>query len=98
MLIHDSICCIDQWVSTLHRVIVPPTTSTKQDNNNNNDTGMIVERRQSIAYFCNVNGDTIIETIPTCYNDTNNPTKYPTPITAIEHLMSKHLASMSIAS
>ena len=89
---------LDKWVSTLHRVIVPYPQSDDDKNNEskNNDT-TIVHRRQSIAYFCNVNGDTIIQTIDTCYSpENNNPTKYPEPITAMDHLMSKHLAAMSV--
>lgn len=90
---------LDKWVSTLHRVIVPPPAAVRDnsDNDHSSSKRMMVERRQSIAYFCNVNGDTIIETIPSCFHERNNPTKYPTPITAMEHLMSKHLASMSVS-
>jgi isopenicillin N synthase-like dioxygenase len=51
----------------------------------------MIERRQSIAYFCNVNGDTIIEPLGGSANDSKH---YP-PITAKDHLMAKHLASMS---
>lgn len=65
---------IDKWVSTLHRVVIPPT----------------VERRYSMAYFVNINGDTLVETLGA------DKAKYP-PITAKEHLMVKHLASMSEA-
>lgn len=71
---------LDKFVSTLHRVIVPPDEH--------------VDRRQSIAFFCNVNGDTIVSPFETCV-DQSTGAKYP-PITAKEHLMSKHLASMGI--
>ena len=49
-------------------------------------------RRQSIAYFVNVNGDCVVdpqEVVPHAHS------KYP-PITAKQHLMAKHLASMGI--
>jgi isopenicillin N synthase-like dioxygenase len=64
----------DRWVSTLHRVVVP-------------NNGLPVERRQSMAYFVNVNGDALIEPLPACVT-TDSPSKYP-PITAKEHVMSK---------
>jgi isopenicillin N synthase-like dioxygenase len=64
----------DEWVSTLHRVVV-----------------LDKERRQSMAYFCNVNGDTIVSPLATTCR--NHPPKYE-PISAKEHLMAKHLASM----
>ncbi|CAB9507350.1 Probable 2-oxoglutarate-dependent dioxygenase [Seminavis robusta] len=72
----------DKWVSTLHRVVVVPTSGA--------DGG--AQRRQSIAYFCNVNGDTPVETLPTCI-DEDHPLKYP-KVLAKDHLMAKHLASM----
>ena len=49
-------------------------------------------RRQSVAYFANINGDAEVETLETCI-DEDRPKKYP-PILAKDHLMSKHLASM----
>jgi isopenicillin N synthase-like dioxygenase len=72
----------DKWVSTLHRVIIPSSDNYQE-----------IERRQSIAYFCNVNGDALVETLETCV-DNNRPSKYP-PTTAKEHLMAKHLAYMA---
>lgn len=50
----------------------------------------VLERRYSMAYFVNINGDTLVE--PLCQNEGEIP-KYP-PISAREHLMAKHLASM----
>lgn len=70
---------VDKWVSTLHRVILPPMDGQQH-------------RRQSIAYFVNINGDSLVTTLETCV-DEQNPPKYP-PISAREHLMNKHLASM----
>ena len=85
----------DRWRSTLHRVVVKPPGA----------------RRQSIAYFCNVNGDCIVDPRDLFVNNKNKNKNtdhgeeeqqqhqplYP-PITAMEHLMSKHLASMGHAS
>jgi hypothetical protein len=45
------------------------------------------ERRYSMAFFVNINGDTIIDAL------TTDKGKYP-PISAKDHLMAKHLASM----
>jgi isopenicillin N synthase-like dioxygenase len=70
----------DKWVSTLHRVVTPPL-----------DAGVPC-RRQSMAFFHNINADHVVECIPTCKSATN-PAKYP-PIVAFDHLMEKHLASM----
>lgn len=72
----------DQWLSTMHRVVMPATHA--------------MERRYSMAYFVNVNGETLIEPLPSCRNGENHKDiamKYPA-ITAREHLMAKHLASM----
>jgi isopenicillin N synthase-like dioxygenase len=44
----------DRWVSTLHRVVNPAGQTVTN------------ERRQSMAFFHNLNGDAVVETIPTC--------------------------------
>jgi len=49
-------------------------------------------RRQSMAFFCNINHDHLVECIPTCQSP-ENPAKYP-PILAWDHLISKHTASV----
>ncbi len=67
----------DRWVSTMHRVVVPPLP--------------VQERRQSIAFFHNVNPDAVIECIESCVSE-DNPAKYP-PTTAGEHLDRKHRAA-----
>lgn len=69
----------DRWVSTLHRVAVPPADKFGSC------------RRQSAAFFHNINADHLVTCIETCTSPTNPP-KYP-PIPAFEHLMQKHLAS-----
>jgi isopenicillin N synthase-like dioxygenase len=70
----------DNWLSTLHRVVNP-----KRDETHPNT------RRQSIVFFHNLNYDAKVETIPTCYGETN-PKKYPTVI-AGEHLFAKNTAA-----
>lgn len=65
----------DKWVSTLHRVV---TTSSNR-------------RRQSVAFFHNIDHDHLVECIPTCTSP-SNPPKYK-PILFWDHLMEKHMAS-----
>lgn len=68
----------DEWVSTLHRVVM-----------NTTDPGSPSEERYSMAYFVNVNGDTLVHSL----TSDGTEAKYP-PVTAKDHLMAKHLASM----
>ena len=74
----------DKWLSTPHRVVVLDSAPGK-------DTLRMAERRQSMAYFCNLNMDAHVETISTCIGP-GNPAKYK-PCKAGDHLMAKHLAS-----
>lgn len=69
-----------RWVSTLHRVVNPPLDLSRSC------------RRQSVAFFHNINADTIVECIETC-KSADNPPKYP-PIKAFDFLLEKHLASI----
>jgi isopenicillin N synthase-like dioxygenase len=71
----------DRWVSTLHRVVNPVGQEE-----------ITTKRRQSIAYFQNINPDYNVSCIPTCTSATNPP-KYE-DILAWDHLMQKHLASV----
>jgi len=75
----------DKWCSALHRVINPPV-----------DLAAKWGRRQSMAFFHNLNGDAQVETIPTCVT-ADSPQLYDA-INAREFLMLKHLASMGKAS
>ena len=45
-------------------------------------------RRQSIAYFCNLNREATVAVVPSCIT-TERPARYP-PINAFEHLMQRH--------
>ena len=67
----------DVWKSTVHRVVNPPV-----------DAG-VPTRRQSMAFFHNLNKDAIVECIPSFLAPGEAP-KYA-PINAFEHLMSRHL-------
>jgi len=71
----------NEWISTMHRVVM---TSTEA-----------LERRYSMAFFVNINGDTPIETLKCC-RGSDDVHKNGRVITAGEHLMAKHLASMGI--
>jgi isopenicillin N synthase-like dioxygenase len=56
-----------------------------------------MERRYSMAYFVNINGDSLVEPLDSCIDNNYKEEiwkKYP-PILAKDHLMAKHLASMS---
>lgn len=82
----------DSWKSTLHRVVAV-------DDGNNRDDGSGGEkvfrsaRRQSIAFFVNMNGNAIVVPFDTCV-DEEHPSLYK-PIKASEHLMQRHLQSMA---
>ena len=67
----------DKWQSTLHQVINPPSGSNWG-------------RRQSIAFFYNLNPDAVVTVLG------NEEPKYE-PIIAGDFLMQKHLASMAAA-
>lgn len=71
----------DRWQSTLHRVVNPPT-------------GCSWGRRQSIAFFYNLNPDAHVSMLQTRHSGSEQEEpKYP-PIIAGDFLMEKHLASM----
>lgn len=76
----------DKWLSTPHRVVVPDKAAAASS-----AAATSGERRQSMAYFCNLNMDADVSAIPTCVTP-GNPAKYP-PTKAGEHLMAKHGAS-----
>ena len=69
----------DKWASTLHRVVVPPADK------------MGSSRRQSIAFFHNINPDHVVSAIPTTVEQNASPLYEP--IEAQAFLMQKHLAA-----
>ena len=78
----------DCWKSTMHRVVNPPLPEVDPR------TAAPSNRRQSIAFFFNMNKDALIECIETCKADGEKP-KYE-PILAGEHLLQKHAAAMGM--
>jgi len=82
----------DKWTSTLHRVVA---TDNNADNDRAGDGGQKLfksARRQSIAFFVNMNGNAIVMPLETCVDETH-PSKY-IPIKASEHLIQRHNQSM----
>ena len=69
----------ERWVSTLHRVVMPPPDAKGST------------RRQSMAFFHNINPDHVVRCIETCHSP-ENPPKYE-PIKAFDFLMKKHAAA-----
>lgn len=76
----------DRWRSTLHRVVAV------SDNNDEKKAAFNSCRRQSIAFFVNMNGEANVVPFESCV-DEDNPMKYHA-IKASEHLMQRHLRSM----
>jgi len=72
----------DKWMSTLHRVVLPEDYLEGSN------------RRQSMAFFVNVNSDTLVSTIPSCESNTEYPNYEP--VLAGEYLKMKHMASMGV--
>jgi len=70
----------DRFKSTRHRVVNPRSAKERQ-------------RRQSIAFFHNLNGDALIETFPSCTAE-DGTSKYA-PIRFIEFLNSLHHGSQT---
>jgi len=68
-----------RWVSTLHRVVLPPADAAGSC------------RRQSMAFFHNINPDHMVECIPSCTTP-QDPPRFP-PIKAFDFLMAKHTAA-----
>jgi isopenicillin N synthase-like dioxygenase len=84
----------DRWLSTLHRVIVPEADISKDDSNGGN--ALLCRRRQSMAFFHNINRDAVVEAILSSNNSedgTPQKAKYE-PIVAGDFLLQKHLASI----
>ena len=69
----------DKWLSTLHRVITPD-----QDDLG----GIVFGRRQSVAFFHNLNRDALVSNLIK-----DEPAKYE-PVVAGDFLMQKHLAAV----
>ena len=78
----------DRWKSTLHRVI-----AVADENNDKTENGTFKSaRRQSIAFFVNMNGNAAIVPFESCVDD-ERPSRYDA-IKASEHLVRRHSQSM----
>jgi isopenicillin N synthase-like dioxygenase len=88
----------DKWLSTLHRVVNPSEAVCATVSDDYNGPGKPVRsaaeptRRQSMAFFHNINRDAVVETLPS-----STPVKQYDPIVAGDFLMMKHLASIGQA-
>ena len=78
----------DRWKSTLHRVIAV------SDDDDESTDGFHSARRQSMAFFVNMNGNAIIRPIESCINK-DHPSQYG-EIKASDYLINRHRQSMSI--
>ncbi len=81
----------DEWLSTLHRVIVPSFESDSSQWIDVIDGVKATKRRQSIAFFHNLNRDAVVEVLLKKEGDVPKHE----PIIAGKFLMEKHLASIS---
>ena len=77
----------NRWKSTLHRVIAVPDDDESSD-------GFHSARRQSMAFFVNMNGNAIIQPIKSCISK-DHPSQYG-EIKASDYLINRHRQSMSI--
>lgn len=82
----------DSWKSTLHRVVAVDEGSNRDDGSGGEKVFRSA-RRQSIAFFVNMNGNATVVPFETCV-DSEQPSIYE-PIKASEHLMQRHLRSMA---
>jgi isopenicillin N synthase-like dioxygenase len=80
----------DQWLSTLHRVIIP-TSEMEGKTLDNGEEGFTTSRRQSLAFFHNLNRDAVVSALVVPVGE---KPKYE-PIVAGDFLMQKHLAAVS---
>ena len=76
----------NKFKSTRHRVV------DYIKDNENDDIIKITKRRQSMAFFYFVNGDTLIDVIPTC---AKNETSLYQPVIVYDYLESKHLSAQT---
>jgi len=78
----------DRWRSTLHRVIAV------SDDDDESSDGFHSARRQSMAFFVNMNGNAIIKPIESCIRK-DHPSQYG-EIKASDYLINRHRQSMSM--
>ena len=83
----------DRWTSTLHRVVaVANFEGAEKSGDGGGEKLFRSERRQSIAFFVNMNGAATVVPLQTCV-DKEHPSRYE-PIKASDHLLQRHNQSM----
>lgn len=82
----------DRWRSTLHRVVAVSDNDRVARGDATNKTFKSC-RRQSIAFFVNMNGNATVVPFDSCVDD-EHPAKY-SAIKASEHLLQRHAQSMT---
>lgn len=82
----------DRWRSTLHRVIAVADKNESDENNGSGSGRFQSARRQSIAFFVNMNGSARIVPFDSCV-DEEHPSQY-NAVKASEHLILRHSQSM----
>jgi isopenicillin N synthase-like dioxygenase len=80
----------DKWLSTLHRVVI--TTDDLGFQNSEESQELQCRRRQSLAFFHNINRDAKVE----CLLSSSDEKPKHEPIIAGEFLLQKHLASIGM--
>jgi isopenicillin N synthase-like dioxygenase len=76
----------DRLKATLHKVEAPPTID---DEKKYVDTGTLtttIPERFSIAFFCNINKDVMLESLTSISNDNNDYTSRYSPINAHDYI------------
>lgn len=81
----------DRWRSTLHRVV-----AIGDDDGPETEDNRVVQssRRQSVAFFVNMNGNATVVPFDSCVDD-EHPSRYDA-IKASDHLIQRHVQSMGI--
>mmetsp|Transcript_23770 Transcript_23770/g.50898 ORF Transcript_23770/g.50898 Transcript_23770/m.50898 type:complete len:367 (+) Transcript_23770:66-1166(+) len=82
----------NRWKSTLHRVIAVANEASSVQNNENSPRVYQSARRQSIAFFVNMNGNANIVPFDSCVDDVH-PSQYDA-VKASDHLIQRHAQSM----
>jgi len=78
-----------RWRSTVHRVMAPPLDPERRGQGQQNDGG-VCKARYSIPFFATADPETMIETLPGCWDD-ENPKKYE-PVSAWDYVQMRMAA------
>jgi len=61
-----------RWRSTVHRVVAPPVDEERKTENGDE----ILKARYSIPFFATADPDTVIEALPGCWDERENPKRF----------------------